>query len=158
MKMTGEKQQCLEKAVAANDSLPILFAIELYDLKRANALQIYDCYRIPTNFRELSLMVIDYFPLFSDENIGSNPKSILELFLKTDAFRRGKRFQEFLTTCEYLQLNGKKISCKLQLILNELQSIDNTQFVEKGLVGKEFANALKVARIARINKFISKPL
>jgi len=55
--------------------------------------------RVPKDFRDLAVMVSDYHTHVHRAN-ELKPSTILELFEKTDAFRRPERFNEFLLACE----------------------------------------------------------
>ena len=55
--------------------------------------------RVPKDFRDLAVMVSDYHTHV--HRAGElKPSTMLELFEKTDAFRRPERFNEFLLACE----------------------------------------------------------
>ena len=55
--------------------------------------------RVPKDFRDLAVMVSDYHShVHRAQELKSS--TILELFEKTDAFRRPERFNEFLLACE----------------------------------------------------------
>ena len=55
--------------------------------------------RVPKDFRDLAVMVSDYHSLVHRaQELKSS--TILELFEKTDAFRRPERFNDFLLACE----------------------------------------------------------
>jgi tRNA nucleotidyltransferase (CCA-adding enzyme) len=55
--------------------------------------------RVPKDFRDLAVMVSDYHThVHRAEEL--RPATMLELFEKTDAFRRPERFNEFLLACE----------------------------------------------------------
>ncbi len=55
--------------------------------------------RVPKDFRDLAVMVSDYHThVHRAQELKSS--TILELFEKTDAFRRPERFNEFLLACE----------------------------------------------------------
>ena len=55
--------------------------------------------RVPKDFRDLAVMVSDYHThVHRAEEL--KPSTMLELFEKTDAFRRPERFNEFLLACE----------------------------------------------------------
>jgi tRNA nucleotidyltransferase (CCA-adding enzyme) len=55
--------------------------------------------RVPKDFRDLAVMVSDYHThVHRAQEL--KPSTILELFEKTDAFRRPERFNEFLLACE----------------------------------------------------------
>jgi tRNA nucleotidyltransferase (CCA-adding enzyme) len=55
--------------------------------------------RVPKDFRDLAVMVSDYHThVHRAQEL--KPSTMLELFEKTDAFRRPERFNEFLLACE----------------------------------------------------------
>jgi tRNA nucleotidyltransferase (CCA-adding enzyme) len=55
--------------------------------------------RVPKECRDLAVMVADYHT-HVHRALELKPSTILELFEKTDAFRRPERFNEFLLACE----------------------------------------------------------
>jgi tRNA nucleotidyltransferase (CCA-adding enzyme) len=55
--------------------------------------------RVPKEFRDLAVMVSDYHT-HVHRAAELKPSTMLELFEKTDAFRRPERFNEFLLACE----------------------------------------------------------
>lgn len=55
--------------------------------------------RMPTEFRELALIVARYHGL-AHRALELRPRTVLELLERTDAFRRPERFTQFLIACE----------------------------------------------------------
>ena len=55
--------------------------------------------RVPRDFRDLAVMVSDYHT-HVHRSLEIKPSTMLELFEKTDAFRRPERFNDFLLACE----------------------------------------------------------
>ncbi len=117
--------------------------------------------KIPTKFSDLAILVTrcysDYHRIFS-----LDAKAILALLLTTDAFRRPKRFQQFLIACtaifqSYSKAERNMVIQKnpLENILSACQTLEIKSIINNNMSNDEKATAIEQARLAVINRVIS---
>ncbi|MBA2653696.1 MAG: multifunctional CCA tRNA nucleotidyl transferase/2'3'-cyclic phosphodiesterase/2'nucleotidase/phosphatase [Gammaproteobacteria bacterium] len=147
------KQKILMKVIEEHPSDTLRFAIEVFDMDEHAFLRLINQYRIPTDFRDLALIVIKYYPFYT--SLIWESETILTLFERTDAFRRRHRFNDFLMICHYLAGDQDKIkSSRLLALLTELTKIDNAAIGSQGFKGEAFAAKLREIRIATIDTYL----
>ncbi len=115
-------------------------------------------YRVPNDYRELALINAQYHGL-CHQALELRPKTILELLEKTDAFRRGQRFEQFLIACEADAKGRKGFQQQpypqrkfLQQALQAAQAVAVKPLLEQGLQGEAIARELQQLRIKAIKK------
>lgn len=145
------KKQFLVTAVTTHFNNPIRLSLLLYDLTEAQILDVIKRFRIPNEYRDLALMVAKNLSLFEQlEQL--SPEQMLAMFEQTDAFRRPKRFQDFLATCQIISRAADTKPRYLSDLLMQLTSIDNQVLLNKGLSGQEFSNAIRKIRLEYISE------
>lgn len=127
----------LQRAVHLSSDAKIRFAALLHHLTESEIKILCDRYRIPSDYRELALLVGRFFKTYHQPSELS-AENILDLFHSVDAYRRPERFRDFLLVCEacettvnlkllqecfnatrqvtannYLHLSGKEIGAKI---------------------------------------------
>ncbi len=167
----------LAQAVRLSDSPCVRFAALVHDLgKGQTPLSIWPSHRgheetgvkaiqqlakrmkIPKTFQALAILTSQFHSLIH-KAYELRPETILELFEKTDAFRRHERFLAMLVVCkadargrtgheedEYPQ------QAYLTRILLSLRSLSVQQFVDEGLTGNAISQALHQARLKVIKQ------
>ena len=116
------------------------------------------CERIaaPKDYRELALIVAE-FHARSHNARELEPDVLLNLLVRTDAFRRPQRFDNFLLCCEAIARSDNTTLADypqanyVREILRACQSIDLKAIAAKGLTGKAFGDELDQQRLAKIH-------
>jgi len=170
----------LEQAVKLSDDPEVRFAALVHDLGKGltpadewprhinheqrgiePVNQLCDRFKTPKSFRELALIVTAYHLNYHRiEEL--KPATVVKYLQLMDAFRRPERFEKFLLACE-ADSRGRtgyenKEFKQPQLFRDYFKAaneVDYTALKEKGLQGKEFADALtelKVKAVAGIKK------
>lgn len=167
----------LAQAVRLSDSPCVRFAALVHDLgKGRTPLSIWPSHRgheergaaaiqqlakrmkIPKAFEALAMLTSQFHSLVH-KAFELRPHTILELFEKTDAFRRHERFLAMLVVCkadargrpgheedEYPQ------QTYLTRILLSLRSLSVQQFIDAGLTGEAISQAVHQARLKVIEQ------
>lgn len=112
--------------------------------------------RVPKDFRDLAVMVSDYHThVHRAESL--RPSTMLELFEKTDAFRRPERFNEFLLACECdargrLGLEGRDYPqpARLRQARSAAAAVTLTEADRQGLTGSAIGEKLRRKRLDAI--------
>jgi len=112
--------------------------------------------RVPKDFRDLAVMVSDYHShVHRAQEL--KPSTILELFEKTDAFRRPERFNEFLLACECdargrLGLEGRDYPQPelLRKARSAAAAVTLTEADRQGLAGPAIGEKLRRKRLDAI--------
>ncbi len=90
--------QSLKNATAKTSDSEIRFAILTHDLTQDQLKKLSERYRIPSDYRDLALLVSRFLPDYERDKTLS-AKETLTLLLGVDAFRREERFKKFLLAC-----------------------------------------------------------
>lgn len=127
-------------------------AIELYDLHETSLLELGKTYRIPNEYLDLALLICKFYPQYLQPSW--TPEVVLDFFEKTDAFRRGVRFHEFLAVSHIIAKSEKRSLPMIDFntCLNKLQNIDNQSLLAKGFTGPLFAQELRRIRLEILEK------
>jgi tRNA nucleotidyltransferase (CCA-adding enzyme) len=112
--------------------------------------------RVPKDFRDLAVMVSDYHThVHRAQEL--KPSTTLELFEKTDAFRRPERFNEFLLACECdargrLGLEGRDYPQPdfLRKARSAAAAVTLTEADRQGLTGTAIGEQLRRKRLEAI--------
>jgi tRNA nucleotidyltransferase (CCA-adding enzyme) len=112
--------------------------------------------RVPKDFRDLAVMVSDYHThVHRAQELKSS--TMLELFEKTDAFRRPERFNEFLLACECdargrLGLEGRDYPQPeiLRKARSAAAAVTLTEADRQGLTGTAIGEKLRRKRLDAI--------
>ena len=117
-----------------------------------------DRLKVPNQFRELAVIVTRYHLRYHRAAEMRND-TFLETLEKLDAFRRPKRFEQFLIACEAdsrgrtgfedSEFNQPKI---FHEAFAAATTIDAKPFIDQGLQGTDIADAIKKARIKAIKR------
>jgi tRNA nucleotidyltransferase (CCA-adding enzyme) len=97
IKMNSTGMIALQKAVILSLDPESRFAALLHDLQPEQIEVICKRYRVPTIFKELAMLVAKHLPQAS-----YHAEQLLALLEMTDAFRRGDRFEKFVTVCSII--------------------------------------------------------
>ena len=108
--------------------------------------------RAPSEYKDLALLVIKYQKNFYNA-LNLTADELLTTLEQTDAFRRPKRFSDFLLACE---ANSKNIPSqqiqKLQTAHKIAMEISIQPLLEKGLTGEKINKELHRLRVIAIEK------
>jgi tRNA nucleotidyltransferase (CCA-adding enzyme) len=114
--------------------------------------------KVPSNYRDLAIATARYHT-HCHRAAELKPSTILKTLEGLDAFRRPQRFEQFLLACT-ADARGRKghseddypQADRLRLALQACNSIDNQELLQRGLQGKQFAEALHQERVNRIRQ------
>ncbi len=114
--------------------------------------------RVPNRFRELALLVTRYH-LFFHRAVELRPATMLELFHKLDAFRRPRRFEQFLQACEadsrgrygYEDRQPPQLEI-LRAAYRAAAAVEPAELVAEGLQGAAIAEELRRRRLMAIKR------
>lgn len=152
--LTKTLQEKIELAANHHENDKVLLAIELSELAEAALQTLIMRYRIPNEYAELIMLVVKFGKTIGESL--ATPESILTLLEKTDAFRKGDRFAQFLVTCCYLGTISQRTNQQLIELLLALKNIDTAPFIDKGLQGLEIAKAIRQARLEKLSELLVK--
>jgi tRNA nucleotidyltransferase (CCA-adding enzyme) len=115
-----------------------------------------DRLRVPKDFRDLGVMVADYHShVHRAQEL--KPSTILELFEKTDAFRRPERFNDFLLACECdargrlgLESRDYPQPERLRKARSAAAAVTLTEADRQGLTGTAIGDQLRRKRLEAI--------
>lgn len=119
--------------------------------------------RAPTEYRDLAVLTARYHGL-CHKVFELRPATVLDTLEASDAFRRPKRFAQFLLACEadargrtgyeerpYPQAEVWRIA------LQAAAAVSTQPLVEQGLRGEEIARALRSRRLEAVKQALPKP-
>lgn len=150
--------KAFELAAKNTEEIDIRFAALFMDLTEKEAKELNSRFKVPNEFKELSLLVCKFLQDYLD--ISKKTSEDIFIFLKkTDAPRRPERFEHFLKACEISSevLNQKSAQGEILLkSLEAINSISTKEFQAQNLKGAEFAQALQQKQIAAISRTLNK--
>lgn len=98
---------------------------------------------LPKEYFELNQLIVNYCACLKTK---LNAQETLQLLEKLDAFRREKRFKNFLKVCEILNIDIADFKLKYKLA----QSVNVQTLISQGIQGAKIKKALFDARLAKI--------
>ena len=114
--------------------------------------------RVPSRHRELALLVADHYP-FIQEAPSLDATGLLDGLEALDAFRRTKRFEDFLTACTAFANNpSDRIAASITRVrtaFNAASKVDASSAVATGLDGKRLGEELRKQRREAIARTLS---
>lgn len=152
--MQGPGMTALVQAAKISSDARVRLAALLYALSVAEIKTLCDRYRIPSDYRELALLIAEHLNEYRRARELS-AEELLSLLQRLDVFRREERFRNFLIACkaiaratatENLQSNW------LLKVYETAKAVDTKQFTH--LAGKEIAVAINKKRVEAIEKII----
>jgi tRNA nucleotidyltransferase (CCA-adding enzyme) len=154
-------KNALLKVSSLTEDKQIRFAALVHALPEQTVKQLADQYRIPSDYKELAVLVVKLFSSYQkiitalqkgekDKAIAQN---ILQLFLSADAFRRESRFQQFLQTLELLL--GSQEKDAMRLLYEAAKKVNTEALLKAGVSGKALGEALNQARVEMIYHILS---
>jgi tRNA nucleotidyltransferase (CCA-adding enzyme) len=166
----------LRLAADANASLAVRFAVLTHDLGKARTPRdkwpshpghegagvpvieaLCERLRVPNELRELAVLTAKYHT-HVHRAAELRPKTVLELFEHTDAFRRPERFKEFLLACELdargrtgLEQREYPQAERLSRARDLAAAVLLTAAEREGLSGQQIGELLRRRRLASIS-------
>jgi tRNA nucleotidyltransferase (CCA-adding enzyme) len=123
----------------------------LYALDEKSIAELSEKYRLPGDYRDLARLVSKYHSVYTSIP-DLNSEELLNLLESLDAFRRRKRFNDFLEACQIIYQINNKVASKVKKTLALAQSVDIHAFVKQGLKGVEIKEAIHKARVKLIQQ------
>ncbi len=142
----------LELAVKTTKDPIVRFAVLCSGLDKPQLQQIVARYRIPREFADVAEMTLRWWRTFLALSKETDAKTIFSLLKSTDARRRPDRFAQFVLSSEICShFKNTQAAAFLKQCQREIESIDIQVLQNKGLKGKEFADALEQLQLQVIN-------
>lgn len=151
--------QALQSAVQLSSDVTIRFAVLWYGLtglaEGEKQLQEF-CrrFKVPSDYRDLALLTMRHWQQYQQAR-KMNAQQLVGLFENLDAFRREKRWQQFLTACQAIAPT-KSVTDYLQQVYNIAKQVPVQPLIAQGLQGVAIANALREARIKSVEMVLNK--
>lgn len=181
----GERSmQRLQHATQAKASLAVRFAVLTVDLDRLNShasqtqsaaetlnaskrgllKHMAERLRLPSEIRDLAILVAQESPAIANMGAATTATHMLDLFERSDAFRRPERFAQLLQACTHIaigqsgnaQANAQsdamaKTTALLQAALRAAQQVNTAAIAQaaakQGIQGQGIGQAIQQARI-----------
>ena len=151
----------LGKGTTPKDVLPKHTGHEERGVQLVN--DLCDRFKIPNRYRELAVVVSRYH-LLCHKAPTLRPTTILKVLKGIGALRQPKKLEQFIRCCESDargRLGFKNTTYESGLWLTQvfeaIQSIDNHEFIQKGLTGKQLGDAIDQRRQQLISEFKQRP-
>ncbi len=142
----------LNQSVKISSSPQIRFAALLHTLSESEIKTLCDRYRVPTDYREMAILVSKFLPYYQDAK-NLNTSDLLNLLLATDALRRPGRFNDFLLSCAACSSNPT--TDWLLACFEAVKSIEIKELTEH-YTGLELAQKIKEKRYLTIESWLKK--
>jgi tRNA nucleotidyltransferase (CCA-adding enzyme) len=149
----------LQQAGQVTADTEIRFATLLYGLSLQAIHALCESYRVPSCYREVAIMVAEYYQTY-DDALNLSAEQILKLLQATDAMRRSERFMKFLQACQIIQ-KCKSIGTTLEAspflmdILARSKTANLKQLIKPGMTGKDIELAKNQLYLDTINELLS---
>ena len=151
----------LGKGTTPKDVLPKHTGHEERGVQLVN--DLCDRFKIPNRYRELAVVVSRYH-LLCHKAPTLRPTTILKVLKGIGALRQPQKLEQFIRCCESDargRLGFENTTYKSGLWLTQafeaIQSIDNNEFIQKGLSGKQLGDAINQRRQQLISEFKQQP-
>ena len=167
---------CLQQAVVQNAETIVRFAVLVHDLGKGltpcsewprhlrheeNGVkpirELCQRLRTPRDYRELAELVARYHT-YCHRALELRPGKVLKMLQALDSFRRPQRFQQFLLACEIDACGRKGLETRtypqaqwLHAAHTTAGAVDVKPLTEKGLTGKDLAEAIQQTRAQAIS-------
>ncbi|MGF1645191.1 MAG: multifunctional CCA addition/repair protein [Thiotrichales bacterium] len=112
--------------------------------------------RVPNAYRDLAVLATRYH-LHLHRALELTPATLVTLLERTDAFRRGDRFQEFLLACEADSRGRTGLEDRpypqrawLERVLEAARGVDVASIARRGLQGEALKFEIHAARVAAV--------
>lgn len=137
-------------ATATHTSDPIFrFVATMLDTDPATLNALFERYRIPNEYRDLTTLMQQYYTNIIDA-MELSAEALLTLLTQLDAWRRSERFQQVLDACVAIAPKAKTAVEKLKKAYTITAAIKPTEFVQQGMQGSAIQTALKKKRLAAL--------
>lgn len=150
--LNSKGMTALLHATKKTEDLTIRFAALLFDCSESQVQKICDLYRIPNQYRDIIKLVKKNLKTYSALN-QLTAKEIVTFLSKTDAFRREKRFFQFLETCSLCE-NANLFTIWVKY-LNAAKNV-KIKNIDENLKGKEIAEKILSEREAQVANVMKK--
>lgn len=147
----GPEMTALVNAAKTFSDPQIRFAALVHRMPEKELQKLCERYRIPNEYKELSLLLIRYSRDYINFKEAKDAKKVLQFFIETDAFRREERFKKLLNALEasYSISFSWLMSC-----FNIAKDVDVKTIIATGVTGKEISNRLNEERLKVIQRMI----
>lgn len=136
----------LAKSAHKTADTQIRFAVLCHDMTEAELKLVCDRYRVPSDYRDLALLVVRQINNYKNAEKLSN-EDILKLLSQVDAFRRPERFEKFLLACDII---FEKNAAFFKKCFELIKTVDVAALMKQGFEGKQLADKINEERIAKL--------
>lgn len=144
----------LKQAVLLKSDNPLRFAALLYQLKPAALKAFCKRYRVPRQYQDLTLLIVQHQNAFQ-RALKLNAPALLNLLMALDAFRRPERLQQFLRACEVIFKNSSRQKKRIIKAYQKTIKITGKMLIDQGMPPIEINSALRNLRICALSNFIT---
>ena len=144
---------CLEDlsaAVPLDDGIGVRLASFLRSLSPSSVDEFCNRYRVPKEYRQLSLMTASHWQTWK-EVLNKQNSDVIQFLQHLDAFRRVNRFHDFLTACGVNVAEAGQINSFLRRAM-EIASQVSSQDLQDKFDGKALGDALREKRIQALER------
>ncbi|MCK5697555.1 MAG: multifunctional CCA addition/repair protein [Gammaproteobacteria bacterium] len=148
----------LGKGITPKDELPRHIAHEVRGIPLVDAL----CQRlkVPKHYTSLALLVTEFHLNYHRVHELKN-STIVKLFSRLDAYRRPKRFENFILACEADEKGRKGFentpnekSCYLRKLFQVAEQVSTQDIIAQGYQGIQIAEQLRKKRISALKESV----
>ncbi|HVY53552.1 MAG TPA: hypothetical protein VHA13_03440, partial [Gammaproteobacteria bacterium] len=141
--MNSLGMHALLKVIPLSEDAQVRFAALLHHLKQDSIKALSARYRIPSDYRDLALLVERHLREYQNA-AQLSPPEIVNLLQSVDAFRREDRFNKFLTACEAASKQNN--SEWLRQCYVAAKSINVRELIDAGFANLALAEKIKEMR------------
>ncbi len=145
--VSDDGMQALRRAVKLTTDPQVRFAALLYNLDEFEIKKITERYRVPSDYKELALLVSKYLSQYIHID---QDDQVIKFFRELDVFRREDRALKFVLACRSITQNEKAAEC-FMIYLAAAKSVEAKKIAAE-FKGKEIAEQLDLARQKEIDK------
>ena len=171
----------LKKSAELGQDNDVKFAVLMHDLGKANTpadilpghrgheqrgiiltRQFCEKWRVPKAFTELALMTCE-FHTHVHRAYELNPKTLLNLFMSTDVFRRPERFEKMTQAClsdargrTHFENDPYPQAAYLNRLVQKLNQLDLKEVLNSGKQGKKLSDAIYNFRLEYLKAIVEK--
>jgi len=156
LRLTETALSALKEATQLSTDKEVRLATVLFDSDLADIEQFCQCYKVPTVYRDLALLVAEHLASYLRAK-ELTPSEWLKLLSATDAFRRTDRFNKFLLSCEAVAKASGKFDAQTPLcssILDAAKNISMKELLVSPMAGSEIARRVNEKRLEAIEERI----
>lgn len=147
LKLTPTLEAQLNACIKLNANDTVRLSVLWKDMEVDVLKQLIKRYKLPKRFSELLLLTKQQLSPYQQLLNKKDKAMLLQFLQQTDAFRRPGRFQDVLIACQACCQTDEQLNQVLLRALALTKTVDTREFVQQGLKGLSFANAVEEKRL-----------